>query len=72
MEVITGTYMASLGCYKGFYILNWIYKIIQGKNLVWFKLIAGLIQFGIYCDFLYYYFISAKVRTKASGNVIQI
>lgn len=74
VEVITGTYMAALGCYKGFYILNWIYKIVQGKPQIWFKLVAGVIQFGIFCDFLYYYFISAKVSIKPNQKtaVIQI
>ena len=60
--------MACLGCYKLFYVLSWIYQLINNQKMIWLKFIAGLIQIGIYCDFLYYYFISAKV----SGHGIQL
>ena len=66
VEVITGSYMACLGCYKIFYVLSWIYQILNNKRMVWIKFIAGIIQIGIYFDYLYYYFVSAKVN---SGSI---
>ena len=40
VEVITGTYMAFLGCYKLCYILNWIYILINNEKLIWMKFVA--------------------------------
>lgn len=68
VEVITGSYMACLGIYKLFYIMNWIYQYVDNHALVWIKFVAGLIQIGIYFDYLYYYFVSAKV----SGSRIKL
>jgi ER lumen protein retaining receptor len=65
VEVITGTYMACLGCYKLFYVLNWIYLLLNEEKLIWMKFVAGVIQVAIYFDFLYYYFIAAKVTNNS-------
>ncbi len=56
--------MACLGCYKVFYVMSWIYQLLQNQNLVWIKFVAGIIQIAIYFDFLYYYFVSAKVTAN--------
>jgi ER lumen protein retaining receptor len=53
--------MACLGCYKIFYIMSWVYQLLQNQNLVWIKFVAGIVQIAIFLDFLYYYFVSAKV-----------
>jgi len=68
VEIITGSYMAALGCYKIFYVMSWIYQLINNQKLIWIKFVAGIIQITLYLDFLYYYFISAKV----SPNVIKL
>lgn len=68
VEIITGSYMACLGCYKIFYVISWIYLYLQNANLIWIKFIAGGIQIAIYFDYLYFYFVSAKV----SANTIQL
>ncbi len=60
--------MACLGCYKVFYVMSWVYQLLMNQNLVWIKFVAGIIQIAIYFDFLYYYFVSAKV----SANVIKL
>lgn len=57
--------MACLGCYKLFYVLNWIYLLLNDEKLIWMKFIAGIIQVAIYLDFLYYYFIAAKVTNNS-------
>ena len=64
VEVITGSYMACLGVYKFFYVLNWIYMYIDKQSFVKIKFIAGIIQLALYFDFLYYYFISGKVTAN--------
>ena len=43
VEIITGTYMACLGCYKIFYVLSWVYKLINDEKMIWMKFVAGLI-----------------------------
>ncbi len=43
VEIITGSYMACLGCYKIFYVMSWIYMLMNNKRMVWIKFIAGLI-----------------------------
>ena len=68
VDVITGSYMACLGCYRLFYVLSWIYQLMNNQKMIWLKFIAGIIQVLIYCEFLYYYFISAKV----TGGGIQL
>ena len=59
--VITGSYMAALGTYKIFYVMSWIYQLINNGKLIWIKFVAGIIQILIYGQFLYFYFISARV-----------
>lgn len=68
VEIITGSYMACLGCYKIFYVMSWVYQLINNQKLIWIKFIAGIVQITLYLDFLYYYFISAKV----SANTIKL
>ena len=68
VEIITGSYMAALGCYKVFYVMSWIYQLLNNHPMIWIKFIAGGIQIAIYLDYLYYYFVSAKV----SANTIQL
>ena len=68
VEVITGSYMACLGCYKIFYVMSWVYQLLNNHRMIWIKFIAGLVQIVIYLDFLYYYFLSAKV----SANTIKL
>lgn len=60
--------MACLGIYKIFYVISWIYQYLMNSNLIWIKFAAGAIQIAIYFDYLYFYFVSAKV----SANTIQL
>ena len=64
VEIITGSYMACLGIYKVFYIMSWIYMYFDKHNLILIKFIAGVIQIAIYFDYLYFYFVSAKVSSN--------
>lgn len=68
VEIITGSYMAALGCYKVFYVFSWIWQLIQQRPMIWIKFVAGIIQIVIYSEFLYFYFVSAKI----SSNVMKL
>lgn len=62
VEVITATYMALCGVYRIIYMVNWIYGFVYKHELVLTKFLSGMLQFIIYSDFLYYFFISARVN----------
>eukprot|EP00792_Barthelona_sp_PAP020_P004241 TRINITY_DN1988_c0_g1_i1.p1 TRINITY_DN1988_c0_g1~~TRINITY_DN1988_c0_g1_i1.p1 ORF type:complete len:221 (+),score=29.82 TRINITY_DN1988_c0_g1_i1:40-702(+) len=62
---LTAQYVAFLGAYRFFYILNWIYRYVtnpsyRGFYITWF---SGIIQTVLYCDFFYYY-LKAKLVGK--------
>lgn len=55
-ESLTVHYIFALGLYRGFYILNWIYRYWFND---WFSLTAfltGVIQTALYSDFFYVYY----------------
>ena len=54
-EALTSHYLMLLGSYRGFYLLNWIYRYFSEG---WFDLIvifAGILQTVLYLDFFYLY-----------------
>mmetsp|Transcript_19699 Transcript_19699/g.66216 ORF Transcript_19699/g.66216 Transcript_19699/m.66216 type:complete len:219 (+) Transcript_19699:86-742(+) len=63
VENLTSHYVAALGAYRGFYLLNWIYRYFTEahyvQRIVWF---AGTVQTLLYCDFFYHYY-----QSKRSG-----
>jgi len=65
IDNLTGQYVFFLGAYRGFYILNWIYRYFTERH--YFRLIpwvSGLVQTALYADFFYYYFKSWKNNEK--------
>lgn len=57
MEVITGQYMLLVGSYRFFYILKWVFLLFSNGHIAHvIKLIAALIQAGVFLDFAFYYF----------------
>jgi ER lumen protein retaining receptor len=55
-ENLTVHYIFALGLYRGFYVLNWIYRYWVED---WFSLVSfvtGLIQTAVYSDFFYIYY----------------
>lgn len=56
VETLTSHYVFSLGGYRFFYLLNWIFRFITEKNywhpLIWF---TGVVQTALFSDFCYYY-----------------
>lgn len=66
VETLTADYVGTLGLYRFFYILNWIYRYfyVDGYSM-WIVWIAGVVQTIIYCDFLYLY-----IKSKMEGGRI--
>lgn len=69
IENITSHYVAALGLYRFFYILNWynevfdkyrMYRYYVDDFFCWTQVLSGVLQTGLYVDFLYYYFLSIK------------
>ncbi|KAJ4771430.1 ER lumen protein-retaining receptor [Rhynchospora pubera] len=65
VDNLTGQYVFFLGAYRGFYILNWIYRYFTESHYFrWIPWMAGLVQTALYADFFYYYFLSWKNNAK--------
>lgn len=60
IENITSNYVATLGLYRFFYILNWIYRYYVDDFYCWTQILSGVLQTGLYVDFLYYYYVSVR------------
>ncbi len=56
VEPFTAHYIASLGTYRFFYIINWIYRYYTEHVYCWTSIITGILQSLLYADFLYLYF----------------
>ncbi|PNX93625.1 er lumen protein retaining receptor-like protein [Trifolium pratense] len=58
VDNLTGQYVFFLGAYRGFYILNWIYRYLTEPRFTrWIACVSGVLQTALYADFFYYYFI---------------
>lgn len=65
IDNLTGNYVALLGSYRAFYILNWIYKYFTLLNYrEWRVWLSGVLQTVIYLDFFYYYIKSWRNNEK--------
>jgi ER lumen protein retaining receptor len=67
VENLTSWYMASLGVYRGLYVINWIVRWWHNEHISTIALLAGIVQTAFYADFLYYF-----VRSKAAGSKIVV
>jgi ER lumen protein retaining receptor len=54
-ENITAHYLFMLGSYRGFYILNWIYRYHTEGHFEIIAITAGIVQTVLYVDFFYIY-----------------
>ncbi|GIQ86975.1 ER lumen protein retaining receptor, partial [Kipferlia bialata] len=64
VDNLHGNYVASLGVYRLFYLINWWYRnrveSVRTPSIVW---ITALIQTALYSDFLWYW-VKSKVTNK--------
>jgi len=60
VENLTSDYVAAMGMYRAFYILNWIYRytVEIPPHVSYVSWMGGAIQVLLYLDFFYYYAIS--------------
>lgn len=59
VENLKANYVVTLGMYRGFYLLNWIYRYYHEPYYrQWLVWLAGFAQTLLYADFFYYYFTS--------------
>jgi ER lumen protein retaining receptor len=61
VENFTAHYIAALGSYRFFYILNWIYRYYNEKYLCWTSILSGILQVLLYADFFYLYVKNMKL-----------
>ena len=55
-ENITTHWLLCLGLYRGFYVLNWLYRwAFERPPPIWY-ILTGLLQTGLYADFFYIYY----------------
>ncbi len=69
--VITSFYLLTLGSYRFFYILNWIYRIAkpQPTRLNPISVIFGIVQTALYVDFAWVYWTRQRVKLRGGGVV---
>jgi hypothetical protein len=69
--VIDSFYLVMLGSYRGFYILNWIYREFDGnpRKPGPPEIIFGVIQTAFYIDFFWVYYSRQRVKLRHGGLV---
>jgi len=55
VENLTSDFVGTMGLYRFFYILNWVYRYFSEDYVNVVGWLGGLVQTGLYCDFLYYF-----------------
>mmetsp|Transcript_9961 Transcript_9961/g.11310 ORF Transcript_9961/g.11310 Transcript_9961/m.11310 type:complete len:157 (-) Transcript_9961:47-517(-) len=60
VENITSHYVATLGCYRFFYVLSWVYRYYMGHHIFWTQVAAGVVQTAVYSELVYLYFKSLR------------
>ncbi|CEM34761.1 unnamed protein product [Vitrella brassicaformis CCMP3155] len=58
VENLTAEFVVTMGLYRAFYILNWVYRFYFESYVNVVGWIAGVIQTALYLDFFYYYAMS--------------
>ena len=53
VESVSRKYMAALGGYRAFYVLNWIWRYFAEGFFHYQVFLAGIVQTALYADFLY-------------------
>ena len=67
---LTSHYLIALGAYRGFYILNWIYRYYSEGFYDLIAIIAGIIQ-TILCSFCIILYLKKKQFGDQKINVIK-
>jgi ER lumen protein retaining receptor len=67
--VIDSFYLLTLGSYRAFYILNWIYRMFTYNKPDAISVIFGIVQTAFYADFAWVYYTRQRVKLRAGGVV---
>lgn len=67
--VIDSFYLATLGSYRAFYILNWIVRGAIEHSFDPIAVIFGFIQTAFYVDFAWVYYTRQRVKLRGGGIV---
>lgn len=67
--VIDSFYLVTLGSYRAFYILNWIYRMFTSNKPDPVSVIFGIIQTAFYADFAWVYWTRQRVKLRG-GTVV--
>jgi len=69
--VIDSYYLLTLGSYRGFYILNWIWRELDANDRApdAVSIIFGVIQTAFYIDFAWVYYSRQRVKLRNGGIV---
>jgi ER lumen protein retaining receptor len=67
--VIDSFYLVTLGSYRAFYLLNWIYRFFTPSRPDPISIIFGIIQTAFYVDFAWVYWTRQRVKLRGGGVV---
>ena len=68
--VIDSYYLLTLGSYRAFYILSWIYRgFSKEHHFEWRSVVFGIIQTALYIDFAWVYWTRQRVKLRNGGVV---
>lgn len=67
--VLDSYYLVTLGSYRLFYIINWIYRGASEHSFEPISLIFGIIQTLLYVDFAWVYYSRQRVKLRGGGVV---
>lgn len=67
--VIDSFYLVTLGSYRAFYILNWIYRVFTSSKPDAISVIFGIVQTAFYVDFAWVYWTRQRVKLRGGGVV---
>ena len=67
--VIDSGYLITLGSYRAFYLLNWIYRAFTPNKPDPISVIFGTIQTALYLDFAWVYWTRQRVKLRGGGVV---
>jgi len=67
--VIDSFYLVTLGSYRAFYLLNWIYRAFTPSKPDAISVIFGILQTAFYVDFAWVYWTRQRVKLRGGGIV---
>jgi hypothetical protein len=67
--VIDSFYLVTLGSYRAFYLLNWIYRAFTPSKPDLISVIFGIVQTAFYLDFAWVYWTRQRVKLRGGGVV---